>query len=80
MKRDSAARAKELRKDLGYISDEDFRALLGVTHETFQNRRYAGDLQPVYSLGRAKFFRLTEIEAWIARRRITKDGQRAAAA
>jgi predicted DNA-binding transcriptional regulator AlpA len=72
MKRDAATRARELRKDLGYISEEDFRALLGVTLDTFQNRQYKGGLPPAYKLGREKFFRLTEVEAWIARRRVTR--------
>ena len=75
MKRDNAARARELRSQLGYISEEDFRALLGITHESFQNRRYAGGFPPVHNLGREKLFRLTVVEAWIARRRASSGGR-----
>lgn len=75
MKRGSAARARELRKDLGYISEDDFRALLGVTLETFQNRRYAGDLPPVHKLGREKLYRIVDVEAWIARHRVARPDQ-----
>jgi predicted DNA-binding transcriptional regulator AlpA len=76
MKRPGAARARELRKELGYISEEDFRALLGMTHKSFQNRRYAGDFPPVSNLGREKLYRIVDVEAWIARRREQRGASR----
>jgi len=66
-----AREAAELRKQLGQISEDQLRSLLRVARGTFRNRQSAGDLPPHYKLGRDKVFRLAEVEAWIARRRVS---------
>jgi predicted DNA-binding transcriptional regulator AlpA len=70
--RTSTPDATELRRELGYISEEALAGLLGVTVPTLRNRAAAGTLPPKYKLGRASVYRLAEVEAFIRRRRINR--------
>jgi predicted DNA-binding transcriptional regulator AlpA len=70
-----AADAASLRRELGYITDDELYGLLGISQGTGRNRQSAGRLPPHYKIGREKLFKLSEVEAWIRRRRV----QRAAA-
>ena len=62
--------AAALRRDLGFITDAELRALLGLEIGTARNRQSAGSLPPHYKIGRDKLYKLTEVEAWIRRRRV----------
>lgn len=61
-----------LRAHLGYISESEFFSLIGIAKGTGRNRQSAGTLPPHYKLGREKLYKLSEVEAWIIRRRVTR--------
>lgn len=62
----------ELRRKLGYITEESLAGLLGVTVPTLRNRAAAGSLPPRYKLGRESVYRLAEVESFIKRRRVAR--------
>lgn len=64
--------AESLRSQLGYINEDDFFALIGVTKGTGRNRQSAGTFPAHYKIGKQKLYRLSEVEAWIRRRRVQK--------
>jgi predicted DNA-binding transcriptional regulator AlpA len=64
--------AAALRRQLGYITDVELFALLGIATGTGRNRQCAGSLPPHYKIGRDKLYKLAEVEAWIKRRRVTR--------
>lgn len=66
--RDAAA----LREILGYITEVELFALFDVKKGTGRNRQSAGSLPPHYKVGREKFYKLSEVEAWIRRRRVAR--------
>jgi predicted DNA-binding transcriptional regulator AlpA len=63
-----------LRRELGYIKEDEFFALLDIAKGTGRNRQSAGTLPPHYKTGKEKFYRLSEVEAWIRRRRVERGG------
>jgi len=64
--------AAALRRDLGYITEVEFCALVGISVPTARNRQSAGSLPPHYRLGSKKLYKLSEVEAWIRRRRVAR--------
>ena len=64
--------AAALRQKLGYITEDELRALLGVSLGRLRNRQSAGDVPPRYKVGRDKLYKLSEVDAWIRRRRIAR--------
>ncbi|HEV2037113.1 MAG TPA: hypothetical protein VGQ96_00790 [Candidatus Eremiobacteraceae bacterium] len=64
--------AAELRRELGYITEDSLAGLLGITTATLRNRAAAGSLPPRYKLGRESVYRLAEVESFIKRRRVTR--------
>ena len=66
---DSAA----LRRELGFITEAEFCALVGISVPTARNRQSKGTLPPHYRLGSNKLYKLAEVEAWIRRRRVQHD-------
>ena len=71
MQRQSTHRrqAADLRRNLGYISEQETAGLLGVSVPSFRNRLSAGTAPPHYKVGREKLFRVEEVNAWIMRHR-----------
>jgi predicted DNA-binding transcriptional regulator AlpA len=67
-----AREANELRQRLGYITEQSLASLLRVALGTLRNRASAGQLPPTYKLGREKVYKLVEVEAWIARQRVSR--------
>jgi len=65
--------AESLREQLGYIDEDAFFDLIGVTKGTGRNRQSAGTLPPHYKIGKKKLYRLAEVEAWIRRRRVARN-------
>jgi len=59
-----------LRREMGYISEAEVSALVGVTPATARNRQSAGSFPPAYKIGREKLYRIDEVDAWIRRRRV----------
>ena len=64
--------AAALRRELGYITNRELFALLGIGQGTGRNRQSAGSLPPHYKIGRDKLYKLVEVERWIARRRVQR--------
>lgn len=64
--------AAALRRQLGYITDVELFALLGIGAGTGRNRQSAGTLPPHYKIGKEKLYKLVEVERWIARRRVQR--------
>lgn len=61
-----------LRERLQVITEGELFALLGITPGTGRNRQSAGLLPPHYKVGRAKFYKLADVDAWMKRRRVAK--------
>lgn len=61
-----------LRRELGYITDGELYALLGIGPGTGRNRQSAGKLPPHYKIGRDKLYKLAEVETWIRRQRVAR--------
>jgi predicted DNA-binding transcriptional regulator AlpA len=70
--RTSTPDAADLRRELGYITEEALAGLLGITVPTLRNRAAAGSLPPRYKLGRESVYRLAEVESFIKRRRVAR--------
>ena len=68
--RTSTPDAADLRRQLGYITEEALAGLLGVTVSTLRNRATAGSVPPRYKLGNESVYRLAEVESFIKRRRV----------
>jgi predicted DNA-binding transcriptional regulator AlpA len=60
--------ANSLRKEMGYITEPDVAAILGISLLTLRNRQSAGSVPPHYKIGKTKLYRVSEVEAWINRR------------
>lgn len=58
-----------LRKQLGYLSDTEVAALLGVGVPRLHNRRSAGDAPVSSKVGTQHLTKLEDLHAYIARRR-----------
>jgi hypothetical protein len=71
---DSAGHAEgaALREKLGYIDEEQLFRLLKIAPGTGRNRQSAGSLPAHYKVGREKLYKLSEVEAWIKRRRVAR--------
>jgi hypothetical protein len=71
--------AEARRRELGYYSEEEYRGLLGLTQERFRNRESAGELAPAHKVSKSvKLYKITDVEAWIARRRVQRESRAAA--
>lgn len=64
---------RELRARLNLITDDELFDLLGIAKGTGKNRQSAGSLPAHYKCGRGNFYRVDEVEAWLRRRRVTRD-------
>jgi hypothetical protein len=64
--------SSELRARLGMITEAELFALLNIATGTGRNRQSAGSLPPHYKTGKEKLYKLAEVEAWIARRRVSR--------
>ena len=70
--RTSTPDSADLRRELGYITEEALAGLLGITVPTLRNRAAAGSLPPRYKLGRESVYQLAEVESFIKRRRVAR--------
>lgn len=63
-----------LKDRLSLVSEEELCELLGIRLKTLRNRQLLGgsSLPPWYRVGRRKFFRQADIEAWLKRRCTTR--------
>ena len=52
------------------VTDAELQALFGISEGTARNRQSTGSLPPRYKIGRRKLYKLTEVEAWIRKRRV----------
>jgi predicted DNA-binding transcriptional regulator AlpA len=57
-----------LMREMGYISEQEVCALIGVTTATLRNRQCSGNAPPAYKVGKRKLFKRLDVELWIARR------------
>lgn len=64
--------AAQLRDRLGVITEKQLFSLLNIATGTGRNRQAAGSLPPHYKLGRQKFYKLADVEAWMKRRRVSR--------
>jgi hypothetical protein len=71
--------AKARRRELGYYNEDEYRVLLGITLGRFRNKESAGELAPCSKVGREKLYRISDVEAWIARHRVQRGASRGAA-
>jgi predicted DNA-binding transcriptional regulator AlpA len=62
----------ELRAKLEFITEAELGGLLCNSIGRLRNRQAAGDLPPRYKVGRDKLYKLSEVEAWISRRRVSR--------
>ncbi len=69
-----ASDAESLRSRLGYISEDELFALIKVAKGTGRNRQSAGTLPAHFKVGREKLYLLSEVNAWIRRKRVQKNG------
>jgi len=69
-----------LRRELGFITESELFALLAIAQGTGRNRQAAGTLPPHYKLGKEKLYKIPEVEAWIRRRRVSRNAARAVTA
>jgi hypothetical protein len=74
MKKDVARKpdAAALRERMGVITEDELFALLRIAAGTGRNRQSAGSLPAHYKVGREKLYKLSEVEAWIKRRRVER--------
>ncbi len=68
----AADNAAGIRDRLGYIDESQLFSLLNIKPGTGRNRQSHGSLPPHYKLGRSKVYKLAEVEAWIARHRVSR--------
>lgn len=61
-----------LRERLGVITEAELFALLNIAPGTGRNRQSNGSLPSHFKLGREKVYKLTEVEQWMRRRRVTR--------
>jgi hypothetical protein len=72
----AAPDAAQLRRDLGYWTEDEVCAFLGVNKKTLRNRQSITEaVPPHYRAGREKLYKVAEVEAWVKRRR--RSGSRA---
>jgi helix-turn-helix protein len=64
--------ADALLEKLGYAELKVAAALSGVTPKTWRNRAAAGDTPAAYKLGRKTVYRIDDLAAYIARRRVDR--------
>jgi predicted DNA-binding transcriptional regulator AlpA len=57
-----------LMREMGYLSEIDVSALLGITTATLRNRQASGDAPPSSKVGKRRLYRRADVERWIARR------------
>ena len=58
-----------LRKQLGYLSDPQIAAVLGIEVPTLRNRRSRGDAPVSSKVGDDHLTRIEDLHAYVARRR-----------
>ena len=61
-----------IRHALGYIGEQEVSILLGIELQTLRNRLSIGTAPPSFKVGNRRLFKLTEVDAWIRRRRVNK--------
>jgi hypothetical protein len=61
-----------LLEKLGYVEEDVAAALNGVKLHTWRNRGAAGDTPPRYKLGKKTVHKISELEAYIARKRVSR--------
>ena len=64
--------AAALRAQLGVITETELFALFGIAPGTGRNRQSSGNFPPHYKVGRTKLYRVSEVDAWMRRRRVAK--------
>ena len=70
-KENQTRRAAQLLRDLGYITETDLAGIRAVTLATLRNQQSAGNGPPRYKVGKRNLYRLAEVEAWLARSRVS---------
>ena len=61
-----------VRHALGYIGEQEVCILLDIEMPTLRNRLSIGTAPPSFKVGNRHLFKLTEVDAWIRRRRVNK--------
>lgn len=69
---DDVSEGSGLRDRLGYIDEQQLFSLLQIAPGTGRNRQSEGSLPPHYKVGRRKLYKLSEVDAWIRRRRVNR--------
>jgi predicted DNA-binding transcriptional regulator AlpA len=74
MRKTNAARAPndDPLRELGYVDHAAICRGFKVAEKTGYNRATAGNWPPHYKLGREWVYRLSEVQAWIQRRRVDR--------
>jgi excisionase family DNA binding protein len=67
-----AADPAAARTALGYVGQEEVAVLLGISAPTLRNRLSLGTAPPSYKVGNRHLFKVSELNAWITRRRVNR--------
>jgi hypothetical protein len=59
----------QLRRELGYLSDSELAAFLGIGVPRLKNRRIAGDAPPSSKVGNENLTAIKDALTWVARRK-----------
>ena len=68
----TSAKAITLRRELGYLTEQEVCELLGYTLARFRVRQSQGAAPPHFKVGAKKLFKATEVDAWISRQRVAR--------
>jgi hypothetical protein len=72
MRNHSQEAAAPIRDKLGLITEDELFALFEIETSTGRSRQSRGRLPPHYKVGKAKLYRLSEVQAWIRRQRVDR--------
>lgn len=61
-----------VRNALGYVGEQEVCVLLGISTPTLRNRLSIGTAPPSYKVGNKHLFKVSELDAWIRRRRVNR--------
>jgi predicted DNA-binding transcriptional regulator AlpA len=67
-----AADPSTVRKALGYVGEQEVCGLPGISTPTLRNRLSIGTAPPSYKVGNTHLFKVSELDAWIRRRRVNR--------
>jgi len=64
--------AAQLRREMGFLTDQELAAFLGIQVPTLKNRRSRGNAPASSKVGRDRLTAIKDALAYVARRKVTR--------